>query len=127
MTTTTDTKSLADLKSTADRRRLAQFVAQYRENKDTIVAMESANESLMEKHIAPLLDKLKLRRLDAPEEGWMCLKQKWSNSTIHKKLLLARGVDPDDIAAATVKKSGSKWQIRGKNEKQENGDGNEEE
>lgn len=126
MTTTTDTKSLADLKSTADRRRLAQFVAQYRENKDTIVAMESANAALMEKHIAPLLDKLKLRRLDAPDEGWMALRQPWSTSTIKKKLLLARGVDPDDIVAATVKKSGSKWQIRGVKDKVDNEESGEE-
>lgn len=119
--TTTDTKSIDDLKSPSDRSRLRRFVAQYRENKDLIAATESANKSLLDVHIAPLLDKLKLRRLDADDEGWMALKQPWTNRTIHKKLLLARGVAMDDIDAATVKKSGYTWQIRAKHEKQENG------
>ena len=122
-TVTTDTKTLDSLKDATLRKRLERFVAQYREGQDLIAATKAANDSLLEDTIAPLLNKLKLRRLDAPEQGWMCLRQPWSNSTIQKKVLLARGVSLDDIKAATVKKSGTKWQVRGLKDKQEQSDG----
>lgn len=121
-----DTRTLDSLKDATTRKRLQRFLSQYREGQDLIAATKAANESLLEDTIAPLLDKLKLRRLDAPELGCMVLKQKWSNSTIQKKVLLARGVTLDDINAATVKKSGSKWQVRGLKEREEQSDGEEE-
>lgn len=124
--TSNDTKTLDSLKDATLRKRLERFVAQYREGQDLIAATKAANDSLLEDTIAPLLNKLKLRRLDAPEQGWMALKQPWSNSTIQKKLLLSRGVSMADIKASTVKKSGTKWQVRGIKEREEQSDGDEE-
>jgi hypothetical protein len=109
------------VKDAAVRRKLARLMAEHREWTDSIAeqvaTVEAAKKAIM-KQAVPLLEKLKADKLVG--EGWQTIRLEGRKS-IKAELLVARGVDPDDIEAATVTGKPS-WSVRKRGAAEDEGD-----